>query len=78
MATQNLTLTITTPGGVTIVEALRLFTEHHNYNANKIGNETRLDFTRRTLSRLIREAIIAQKDGELKAAVQPDLGITVE
>lgn len=53
-------------------KAIKLFTDHHNYE-NKIGDgegglidnpETRLQFAKRTLKRLAQEAILVQKRTE--------------
>lgn len=90
MATQNVSITITTPQNMTINEALRLFSTHHGYQeqipeiinnqatGNYIANpETRAAFTKRQIARMVREAILAQQKFEAEQAISI-IDITVE
>lgn len=92
MAKANIEITINTPTGVTIAEALRLFTEHHNYEEQvtnpdydpevegseaTIPNVSRGQFAKVTIARLVKEAIRAQKQIEAQQAVDLGEGIDV-
>lgn len=86
--------TITTPTGVTTAEAVRLFSDHHNYQETVSnpdydpeveGSEPTIDnpdsravFAKKTIARQIQEAIKTQRLQEAKEAVNVDDDITVE
>lgn len=59
MATTNISLTITTPTGVTIAEAIDLFTEHHGYTDD--SGMTKGEFAKKTIARQVAETIRVQQ-----------------
>lgn len=86
MAKTTISVEITTPTGITIAEAVRLFTNHHNYqeqipdeNGEQIANpQTRAAFAKATVARLIRQAIKAEREKEAREAIEIGDDITVE
>ena len=64
MPTTNITLTITTPTGTTVAEAIDLFCQHHGYE-NEINGaanpESKANFAKRTIARQVAEAIKTQR-----------------
>lgn len=69
MATLDITITITTPQGVTIADAVSLFARHYGYQETvttegglQIDNpESKAQFSKRSLARIVKEAILSQK-----------------
>lgn len=65
MATINVTITITTPQGVTTGEAISLFAQHHDYKSTlddgSPNPETKAQFAKRTIARQVSEAIKVQQ-----------------
>jgi hypothetical protein len=59
MATTTITLTINTPHGVSIADAIDLFVRHHNYVEEP--GVSKADFAKRVIARQVSQAIKAQK-----------------
>lgn len=82
----TISIDITIPQGMTPTEVLRLYTDHHNYQATiessdgtgQIPNpQTRVQFAKATIARQVKEAIQAQKRQELQAQLST-MDIVVE
>lgn len=70
MPSTDITLTITTPADMPIADAVRLFTDHHNWTAEQ---GTRGAFAKATIARQVREAIHAQRKLEAAEAAKEDV-----
>jgi phosphotransferase system HPr-like phosphotransfer protein len=68
MATTNITVTITTPTGVTVAEAVRLFSEARGYTAE--SGMTRAEYAKSQIAFHIREVIRSQQAQELSDALE--------
>lgn len=72
MATIDITLTITTPAGITVAEAVDLFTQHHHYQAllpdGSSNPESKAAFAKRAIAKQVAEAIHAQRIQNASAA----------
>ncbi len=78
MATQQITLNITTSANMTNAEAIRLYTDFHGYELHKNSNETRGEFAKRVLKEEIKKSIQSQRRIEaVKLVAVPD-DITVD
>lgn len=81
MATTNVQITITTPDGVTVQEAFRLFTDSIGYQTNIIpGNtpnpETRAAFAKRKIAEFVANNIKnRQKLEATRALIIPAIGV---
>lgn len=71
----TISLNITPPPGMTDAEALRLFTAFHGYNPDVSG--TRAAFAKQRIIAPVRQAIMAQRDIEAKAAIVIPDDVTV-
>lgn len=82
MATTNLSVTITTPSGITIVEAVRLLSNKYGYQSEiseGVPNpETRTQFIKRIVAMRIQNDIKDQRTQEARQAIVLEGEITVE
>lgn len=78
MATTNITITLTTPNGVTVAQAIEWFTDQNGYQENVadpvtrllIPNpETRAVFAKRRIAEYVKDTIKARRINEARNAV---------
>ena len=73
MPTTNITLTITTPQGVSIAEAIDLFCQHHGYQELINGNpnpESKAAFSKRVIAAKVAQQINNQRLENARKAAQ--------
>lgn len=79
MAQINISLTITTPVGITTAEAVRLFSEHHHYSQSPLAEGlTQQQFAKKILAQIVLAGIKERYKKELEEALNTDPGITVD
>ena len=68
MASQTIAITITTPQGVTVAEALDLFCNHHGYSHQALQGETKLNFAKRIIAQLVQTNIATERLAQSRAS----------
>jgi hypothetical protein len=69
MAQTTITITITTPTGVTVPQAINLVATKRNYDTRKLENETQADFIKRTIAEELKRDANMQRLIEAQQAV---------